>query len=44
MFKPGCAIGLGVNERLASKAAGGDAGKGIEHAQEVEWIGLDGLV
>ena len=42
LFEPGGAIGLSVNERLASKAAGCDAGKGVEHAQQVEWIRLDG--
>ena len=27
---------------LATDAAKGEAGEGIEHAQEVQWIGADG--
>jgi hypothetical protein len=31
----GGAVGLGIKEGLAFETAGGDAGKGVEHAQEV---------
>jgi len=43
LFQANGALCLSINEGLAFESAGGNAGKGIEHAQEVEGIGLDGL-